>query len=87
MWWKKNKGETSELQSKLADMVSLLNVRMVKLEAEVDTVQQGLKVLRGFVNAKLKLEPDVEVEPEEEEEPEADSDGFDELRALRKQYH
>jgi len=82
MFWQ-NKAITKEELRKIDHEFGLMSVRQVRMEAEIDQLQQGLKVLRGFVNKKLKLEYD-----EAEEEPEipikeVHEDGFDELRQLR----
>jgi len=80
-WW--NKARTMQEQSNLMKEMGLMSARMVRLEAEITVNAQAIKVLRGFVNKKLKLEddepgddPDVPIIKEHE-------DGFDGLRQLR----
>lgn len=80
LWFK---GKIEQEQSDLVKEMGLMSARMVRLEAEIEVNSQAVKVLRGFVNKKLKLEVD---EPDDEPDvpiKEVHEDGFDELRALR----
>jgi len=82
VWW--NRAITKDEYTELFKMLQVLNVRQVKHEAQIDEVEQKIKVLRGFVNKKLKLDYD---EPDEEEIPvinDDHDDGFDSLRQLKK---
>lgn len=79
-----SKAETKEEQSMLMQKVSEMTLRVIEVEAEVTILKQGLKVLRGFVNKKVGIEPDDDEQPEIVIE---ESDGFDNLRNLRKQVH
>jgi len=83
-WWRKNLGKTEDEHGKLWDNVKDMQVKLVKMEAEIEKQSQSLLVLRAFVNRRLKLAPD-EAEKEdlvisgEELAPEI-NDGFDYLR-------
>jgi len=79
-----SKVETKQEQSVLMQKVSEMTLRLIEVEAEVTVLKQGLKVLRGFVNKKVGIEPDDDEQPEILIE---ESDGFDSLRNLRKQVH
>jgi len=83
-WWRKNLGRTEDEQGRLWDNVKDMQVKLVKMEAQIEKQDQSLVVLRAFVNRRLKLAPD-EAEKEdmvvsaEELTPEI-NDGFDYLR-------
>lgn len=85
MWFRKNNQSTEEKQSLLYEKLSMITISMTKLEHEVEYVKQSIKVLRGFMNKKLKIE---DPEPEKEEavtEIVPFNDGFDEIRKISKE--
>jgi len=78
MFW--NKVKIKEEQSKIMQLLELTELKLIKFEARLDATEQAHKVLRGFVNKKVGIEPD-----SGEEEPdtvEVVKDGYDELRKL-----
>jgi len=81
IWWPK--AVIKQEQSKMMELLGLVELKLIKCEARLDASEQAIKVLRGFVNKKVGIEPDEDEEPEILE----DSDGFDTLRNLRKQFH
>lgn len=81
MFWRKNKGNTLEEQGKLWEHIKSLEAKVIKLEAELEKQDQSTKILRTWVNRKLKIDPIMETEdPIIQEEDKKVNDGFDFIR-------
>jgi len=79
MFFSKNKPNPSNNdpeQSKLWEHIKSMEVKLVKLEAENQKIDQMMRSLRGFINKKYKLE----TTEEEVLKEEPTNDGFDFLR-------
>jgi len=79
-----NRVKIKQIPDELLEEFKLLQLKQDRLEALLDNQQQQFKVLRGFVNRKVGIEPDKpDTEPEDDEEEDTD-DGFDHLRQVRR---
>ena len=89
MWFFKTNAKIMDESSVLCDQMHKLKLLVKELEQDVVHMKQNIKILRGFVNRKLKIDP---TDPEEEEkedleipEVSAFNDGFDDIRKITKE--
>jgi len=78
MFWRKGNGNTLEEQSKIWEHIKSLEAKVIKLEAGLDRQDQSTKILRTWVNRKLKIDPIMQTDDPVVEEKV--NDGFDFIR-------
>ena len=77
MFWKKKNYYEADEKISIYENIKVNSLKIAKLEAYLENLEQKIKILRGLVNRKLKLEDEIPTEKN------ISNDGFDFVRGFK----